>query len=275
MVWHLDCRDRSVGGAVLPARLVYPPGSDRNATLDLLAVQRHVVILVHGFNVNRESGQQQLSAFANALAADRLVTTSWLCYTWPGDAAIGPAIYPFVGNDADDAGLELARFIEWAIPAGTTLSFVSHSLGARVVLEALQALPRETYPIDQVCTMAAAVDDFGVSDPEAYRSAVERVGRFSVLASERDNTLRWGYPVGDLLQSFFFRNDVAGAALGFHGPRPRHDKQVPANVEHVQIPTSVGADHSDYLFTGIPSDLERRALAFASQALKSERPLRY
>jgi hypothetical protein len=277
MIWHLDVRDKNVGGGVLPARLVYPPGSDPNATLDLLAVQSEIVFLIHGFNVDRIGGQKQLNDFALGLTplALGLRPSAFVCITWPGDGKIGPAIYPLVGNDADDAGLELAHFIEWAIPGGAKLSFVTHSMGARVAFECIKSLP-SGYSIGQVCVMAAAVDDFGVSEPSVYRAETESAARVAVLASKRDNTLRWAYPLGDFIQSFlFFWKDVNGSALGYHGPRPTHDKPVPGNVEHVQIPTSAGVDHSDYLFIGAPSQNEQRALAWAKQALLGEGPLKF
>jgi hypothetical protein len=126
--------------------------------------------------------------------------------------------------------------------------------------------------------MAAAVDDFSVSETYVYRKQVEAAKRVAVLASERDNVLRWAYPLGDTIQSFFFFwKDIPGAALGYHGPRASYDEKVPANVEHVQIPTHCGVDHSDYLWNepGKPSELEKRALAFARQAMSGVKPLGY
>jgi hypothetical protein len=274
LLFLLDLRDKNVGGAVLPARLVYPAGSDVNATLDLLAIQTHVVFVLHGFNVDRVGGQKQLKAFADRLNIPG--NPAFVALTWPGDSFAGPASYPLEGNDADDSAHELAKFIEWAIPPGTKFSFTSHSLGARVVMETIKRLPRD-YPIDQVCVMAAAIDDFGVSEPKTYRAEVERATRVAVLASERDNVLRWAYPLGDFLQSFlFFWKDVSGSALGYHGPRPTQDKHsVPENIEHVQIPTSAGVDHADYLFPEEPSPLEERAVAFANAAMRGEKPLAY
>ena len=276
MIWFVDFRGRNSGGPVLPGRVVVPaqPLGDPAATVDALAIRQRVVFLVHGFNVDRAGGQAQLKAFADRLrlAAD----VALVAVTWPGDSWAGPASYPLEGNDADDTAAELAKFIQWVLPRQTELSFVSHSLGARVVFETVKRLPPRAYRVAQLCVMAAAVDDFSVSEPPVYLRQVEAASRVAVLASERDNVLRWAYPLGDLLQSFvFFWKDAGGLALGYHGPRPGRFDPVPANVTHVQIPTNCGVDHSDYLFPGQPSPLELRAVAFANQVLNAQTPLTY
>ena len=229
-------------------------------------------MLVHGFNVSRASGQAQLGAFARALpgAADAAICA----ITWPGDSWAGAAGYSFEGNDADDTAAEIARFIDRVIRPGTPVSFVSHSLGARVVFETIARLPTGRYRIDQVCVMAPAIDDFSVSAPGIYRGEVERATRVAVLASESDRVLKWAYPAGDLLQAFaFFWRDRNGLALGLHGPRPFDNFAVPARVKTEQIPREVGVDHGDYLFAGQPNDKQARAAAFAIQVLAgAERP---
>lgn len=223
-----------------------------------------MVYVVHGFNVDRPSGHESLFAFAQRLAS-RTPDAAYVAVTWPGHSWAGPASYPLEGNDADDSAVELARFIDRVHPAGTELSFVTHSLGARVVLGAVRRLAPGRYPLTEVCTMAAAVDDFSVSIPSAYRAEVERAGRVAVLASERDAVLRLAYPLGDFLQSFlFFWKDVPGLALGYHGPRAAPNRPIPANVRHTQIPRAVGAGHGDYLFSGTPNARQARAAAFAA-----------
>ena len=275
MTWFVDLRERNVGGAVVPGRVVIPaaPLGDPAATLDALSIRRRVVFITHGFNVDRQSGLEQTDAFAKHL--DIPADVARVGVVWPGDSQVGAASYSFEGNKADDSAAALADFIQWALPPDTELSFISHSLGARVVLGTVKRL-RGLFPIPQVCVMAAAVDDFSLSEPPVYRPAAQAAGRVAVLASERDNVLRWAYPAGDLLQAFiFFWKDVAGLALGYHGPRPGRFNTVPANVAHVQIPTAAGVDHGDYLFPGEPSPLEAKAAAFASQVLRGATTLSY
>lgn len=272
MIFFVDFRDRNVGGPVLPGKVVAGAGGDAGATEDALRLATRVIVLVHGFNVSRASGQAQLGAFARSLpgAADAAICA----VTWPGDSWAGAAGYSFEGNDADDSAAAVARFIDRVLRPGTPLSFVSHSLGARVVFETIERLPPGRYPVEQVCVMAPAIDDFSVSAPGIYRDEVERASRVAVLASESDRVLKWAYPAGDLLQAFvFFWKDRTGAALGLHGPRPFEGLGVPARVKTEQIPRELGVDHGDYLFAGEPNDKQARAAAFANQVLAgAERP---
>ena len=274
MIFFVDFRGRDVGGPVLPGKVVFPALADPSATEDALRLAERVIVLVHGFNVDRPSGQAKLHAFAGKLpgATDAAI----VAVTWPGDSWAGAASYPFEGNDADDTAIELARFLDRVIIEGTPLSFASHSLGARVVFGAIERLEAGRYPIGQLCVMAAAVDDFSVSAPADYRPPVEAAERVAVLASQSDSVLKWAYPLGDLLQSFlFFWKDHVGLALGYHGPRPYQRLGVPTDVLHEQIATSLEVSHGDYLFDGEPSAKQARAAAFANAVLAGEAAPRY
>jgi hypothetical protein len=153
------------------------------------------------------------------------------------------------------------------------ISFVTHSLGARVALETMKALA-ETHDFRQVCLMAPAVDDDCLSDPNLYRHAVEAAGRVAVLHSREDEVLRFAYPLGDLLQAFLFWRDSVGLALGYHGPRASdEDDLVPSTVINYGIPDRRGSDHSDYLWA-LPdapqNDEHRSAAAYANAVLANE-----
>ena len=271
MIYHLDLRGRNQGGPVLPGRIVILAGGNAAATEDALRREPRVVFLTHGFNVNRTSGQAQLQAFAASLP--RAASAALVAVTWPGDSWAGPAGYSFEGNDADDSAAELARFIDRVLRAGTELCFVSHSLGARVVMETIKRLDASRWPVTQVCVMAPAIDDTSVSTPRVYRNAVEDSQRVAVLGSEGDRVLRWAYPAGDLLQAFvFFWKDVSGAALGLHGPRPDARWSVPENLLTRVAPRADGVDHGDYLFAGAPNDRQKKAVAFADAVLAGAVP---
>jgi hypothetical protein len=265
MIYYLDFRGRDQGGPVLPGRIVTFNGVS-SGTEEQLRREPRVIFLIHGFNVDRASGQRNLTAFAATLTAS--ATAAIVAVLWPGDSWANALSYPLEGNDADDTASELARYIKRILGAGTVLSFVTHSLGARVALETMKRLSSSQYPVAHSCFMAAAVDDDCVSAKRVYRAQIESAARVAILASQKDKVLRFAYPAGDLLQSFiFFWRDNPGLALGLHGPRASGDLPIPKAVFHTQIDDTHGVDHGDYLFGGVPNPKQAAAGRFADAVI--------
>jgi pimeloyl-ACP methyl ester carboxylesterase len=228
-----------------------------------------VTFLIHGFNVDEQAGRGSLSRLSKDLASEGSAIVFVL---WPGDSPIGPLSYPFTeGYQADDTAVQLARFIEDHISDAIPVNFVAHSLGCRVTLETIQKLhkmaggDRDTYPVNQVCLLAAAADDHSLSRPKKYKAAAERTQRVVVLSSVEDTVLKFLYPAGDLLQAFiFFWRESFGFALGYHGPkaiksrhkvtnratRKKKTHNVATNVSSIKIDKKHEVDHGDYLPPG-------------------------
>lgn len=265
MNYILDFRGADVGGPVVPGRIMrvdgIPLGSD-----DDLRQESKITFLLHGFNVNRQDGRNSLLRLAGRLPSSS--DGAIVAVLWPGDHWVRAISYPFEGNDADDSAAEMARFIDRVLRPETELNFVSHSLGARVVMETVNRLIGDRYSIRQVCLMAAAIDDFSLANPEDYRLAVATADRVAVLASREDLVLKLAYPIGDFLQAFFFfwKDDV-GLALGYHGPKPSNDNSIPEQVYHLQIPDGKKSGHGDYLPSDPPSANQRSAANFADEVL--------
>lgn len=248
MNYLLDFRERDTGGAVVPGVLTrLSDGASGDVAERSLQVEPNITFLLHGFNVSRAEGRTGLDRLSLRLSAAQ--GGGIVAVLWPGDHWTGFVSYPFEGRDADDTADELARFIVLVVHSGTPLSFVTHSLGARVAMEAMISLLEEDYSVTQVCLMAAAIDDYSVSSSEDYRVVVEEAGRVAVLSSKEDEVLKYVYPAADLLQSFiFFWRESFGLALGYHGPRPDEDGgPVPSNVLHEAIPEARNSDHGDYI----------------------------
>jgi hypothetical protein len=138
---------------------------------------REVWFVTHGFNVNRDNGFKSLGAAAQELrglgvdysapAADVLV----IPVLWPGDWIIPVVTYPWELHDARKTGEMFADFLldGWCDIARA--SFISHSLGARVVLETVQrtvsrAGPSARPDFDAAVLMAPAADDTVFDDPQ-------------------------------------------------------------------------------------------------------------
>jgi esterase/lipase superfamily enzyme len=136
----LSVRNANYDGPVVPATLTQPPGS-----LALLQGCASVVFLVHGFNVTATDGAAVLPQFGHpltSLGADAAAVS----VLWPGHARIGPLCYPFETNNADDSAVELSKFIQVNLSHCPRISFVSHSLGARVVMQTIQQLRIMEFP---------------------------------------------------------------------------------------------------------------------------------
>lgn len=244
MIFELNFRDRPVGGAVTSGTLrsldtPLPP----EEALDRLRAATKVAFLVHGFNVNENDGRSGLGLFAARERPD-LPDHALVTVLWPGDHFLRAASYPFEGDDADDTADALASFIMDLLQGTSVYSFVGHSLGCRVVMETVSRLSKAW--VDQVCLMAAAIDDDALADPKAYRNAAsKKANRVAVLSSTEDRVLKLAYPLGDFLQSLiFFWRDDPGWALGLRGPHPA---DFPAGSVVSQIPESRGARHGHYI----------------------------
>ena len=103
---------------------------------------KDVVLVTHGFNVSYVSGLRSLARLEQALHLGPQV--QFLGVLWPGDWVVPAINYPFAINVARHAGTKLGGFCNQWLANARSLSFVSHSLGARVILEAVQALHRRT-----------------------------------------------------------------------------------------------------------------------------------
>jgi len=296
MIYELSFRSNS--GAVIPGQLRAIGSTDYIAPRDMALLNHdEITFLVHGFNVEEQPGRTSLASLASSLHAANGGT--YVFVLWPGDSPIGPLSYPLTeGHQANDTAVELLRIIESHTAPTTKLNFIAHSLGCRVVLETLRNLSSATqgkhdhYPVNQVCLMAAAVDDYCLSMPDAYRAAVEKARRIVVLSSVEDEVLKYIYPLGDLIQSFiFFWKETFGLALGYHGPKNYASVQdtfdedeiqvwpIPGNVQSIAIDAKINVNHGDYLPSDDANSEQRKkqksAEKIAREVISGEDKLQY
>ncbi len=278
MHFFLDFRAADRGGAVAPG-LLSTGTLAGDAAINVLraetgrrqasmgegpVTEMRVIFLIHGFNVPRGRGMDSLWRFANLLG--RLSDLPIVSVLWPGDAAWVPILnYVVEGKDADDTAAYFATFLEDALPSRPPLSFATHSLGARVALEAIKRAD-ERFPIRELCLMASAVDDDCLATE--YKEVVRRAGRVAVLSSVKDFVLRCAYPLGDMGQAFLFpTTDRPGSALGYRGPDPA------AGHTHFPIPDWRKAGHGDYLpayGNPVPNPQQASAARYAEGCLAED-----
>jgi len=244
-MFFLNTRSLPVGGGVVAGAgsiTVIDQTNTVHSVGELAAAigGRDVLLITHGFNVNQMDGLQKLSEWGTLLGIGNAVPIGIL---WPGDSRwIHVVDYPIEGNDAMAAGNLLAVFLNKNFTSALSLSFASHSLGARLVLQTVAGLKR---PVRRLLLMAGAIDNTCLSNE--YANATKDVGTISILASRSDNVLKWAFPAGNFVSGLFSRGaPYIHEAIGREGPST--DVTPPSNVHaDWQIPDGWGFDHSDYL----------------------------
>lgn len=209
------------------------------AQLRAQIVGRHVLIATHGFNVDRAAGIACLSNWEGLLQLGGEAV--FLGLLWPGDSVwLHGLDYPEEPRIADEAGELLAAFLDANFQPAGSISLVSHSLGARVVLQTSSKMHRRAR---RLIVMAGAIDD-DCLDAE-FRTAVANVGQISVLASSEDEVLATAFPLGNFLGGILTEGHPwCRAALGQCGPSRPWPRNFAAPF---QIPDNWNFGHGDYL----------------------------
>ena len=246
MTQFLDCRLSAVGGG-LTASVSLCQGTSIGGYggLSLKALSsaiegRHVLVATHGFNVNRADGIDCLSNWESLLQLPPS-SSAFLGLLWPGDSVWAHGLdYPEEPKIADQTGSLVAQFIDAHFQQSASLSFASHSLGARVVLATISHL---RLPVRRLTIMAGAVDDDCLTTE--FKAAAARVVSISFLVSKKDEVLSVDFPLGNFLAGII----AAGhpwwrAALGHCGPRKPWPENLLAPFE---IPDNWNFQHGNYL----------------------------
>jgi pimeloyl-ACP methyl ester carboxylesterase len=188
-------------------------------------MERDLVVLIHGFNNDRKSAQQiynQLLEHYRSAGVPPHYLRRIVPFFWPAyrDWWIRGASYPQMINDTTLAAGKLADFLTKYFEGNRTtqVTFVAHSLGCMLVLEALLTLlktnPKQGRHIKHACLMAAAVPVSALTKPTGALNGIMRFGlNFSGIASAGDWTLASIFRLGGLLSA----NRVSAPAVGFKG----------------------------------------------------------
>jgi hypothetical protein len=246
MTYFLDFRTRDVGGAVVDPTLYEGDGTVQ--PLNLTRIQsaaipsrfagKNVLFATHGFNVSRTYGANSLGIiehYLNLPAPDVFVAM-----LWPGDSVLPIVDYPFEGGVAEDCGNRLATFCNTSCVTAQSISFFSHSLGARMVLQAITRLDRRAH---SVCLAAAAINrDCLITQ---YASAAQNSDQISLLASHNDYVLKLAFSIGDPFAVLLHDDHTPfQPALGYDGPPT---PAAPPILAPWQIGDAENYGHLDYL----------------------------
>ncbi len=203
------------------------------------AKNRHVAILVHGFNNELpavlDAYWEIVKRLDNAGLAGAQGYGLILGFTWPGFSTA--AGYFAARSTAKRSAPFLRELINRLRPVALTVDVQTHSLGARVALTALRQ-PRQTF-IDNLLLSAPAVDHEILEPQQDFHSSLESCNRCFVFHSKHDGVLKRAYRLGDIA-------DGAGPALGLRGPRSKAATLAHCPNVHVVDCQARVADHGGY-----------------------------
>ncbi len=193
--------------------------------------RRRIVLLVHGYNNDKAQADEGYAALIANMTTDvgALAEDIWRFY-WPGyverltgtlvddpatvssgrgggesNALLSAPTYALQVLKAREVGAALGRYLRGlnhADTVATEVVFVAHSLGCRVVLEALRELLQGRSPhwerqrVPAMCLMAAAVPTFMIEEGSRLAAAAMVPQTAYVLHSRADGVLRFAFPPG-------------------------------------------------------------------------------
>lgn len=245
MTRFLDVRLDPVGGNLATSVAVNEgtnignyQGLDLNQLLQDIRGQ-HVLIGVHGYNVNRADGIAHLSNWEGLLQLP--MPSIFVALLWPGDSIWAHGLdYPEEPKIANETGALVAPFLDTNFLTAASVSFASHSLGARVVLATISNMK---LPVRRAMLMAGAIDD-NCLDAE-FQAAAAKVGKISALASKKDEVLSALFPLGNLIGGIIAEGHPWWhAALGHCGPSNPKTGNFQSPFE---IPSNWDYGHHNYL----------------------------
>jgi hypothetical protein len=250
MTYFIDLRADSGGGnpvadvgdIVIRTDTQPTPSTPLDAGLIQAIQGRDVLLGTHGFHVNRANGIDYLNHWSEWM---RLGDNGFFVGAlWPGDAPCVPFVdYPIEGNEAIKSGQLLADYLAAQFTGANSLSFASHSLGARVVLETIRNLSK-SFKVGTVTMMAGAIDDTCLTNE--YKDAASRIGKISVLYSSCDDVLKWAFTVANPVAGIVTRGDPYWhGAMGRDGPNPPDQ---PSNLwKSPVLPDTWDFGHGSYI----------------------------
>jgi hypothetical protein len=244
MDWFLDLRAWGRGGPVGTLKVSDGTKFYADASGLLNDIRgREVFLMAHGYHVDREDGTQSLTQWKSKLEID--AQPVFIGVLWPGDCVLPIFIdYVWEGSEAEKSGTMLGEFVRDNFGFAASLTFASHSLGARVVLQAIQTLA-DSDRVRNLILLAAAIEDDTLL--YEFNGAAKKVDRISVVYSFEDHVLQLAYPAGNLIGGLIERGDPnVKAALGRFGPSAPWPGKILPNP---RLPSFWKYGHTDYMTT--------------------------
>lgn len=159
------------------------------------------IILVHGFNVRGWSAETRFDEFrGNAKKVSKKMSTNMITISWPGKSFYWSAL-SLAKNSAKVLADYLAT-LETLSGSPCQLVLIGHSLGCRVILEALKRLENDSKFCENkvdIFLMAAAVPVHFVTRNQRLYAAVRMARSRMVFYSWVDWVLAFTFPPGQAI----------------------------------------------------------------------------
>lgn len=201
--------------------------SDKLLVKDLPSNQK-VFVAVHGYKSEYSKTLTAYKTIETALQRQRPDFDAMVGFYWPGSWSYSIG---FVAADAraPHAAPYLTQLVQMLKDKGNTVVLEAHSLGNKVMLEALGKIPAGSL---HEYVMAAPAVDYGVLTGKYAKNIVGHKG--TLMYSRRDDVLKWAYRLVPY--------NWTSPALGYNGPKT----SVPGVDLHMYDMTSYIDSHSAY-----------------------------
>jgi esterase/lipase superfamily enzyme len=237
----------------------------------------HILLLVHGYNNSETDAAESYRAFIEkveiafgsriSMAAPDVVAK----FNWPGDqsTAFGTTVgYPFDITNARDSARVLANYL-LGLPvrgsgASRRVTVVGHSMGCRLILEALGRPRVGSVPgLEIVALMAAASPvDFVKRNGRLFRTG-NPPRRMQKFYSEQDRVLQVAFPLGQwLAYQWQIEDNNYIEAIGRYGHPPEFGDGRQTSNHHGQYwnDQNIAAYLVELIDPATRTDLQQRSL---------------
>ncbi|MCD6589078.1 MAG: alpha/beta hydrolase [Candidatus Fermentibacteraceae bacterium] len=177
------------------------------STLSTLLENKHVILLIHGYNNTFEKICDAYLRITDQLVTNQIPHDQTVGYVWPGGTK--KLSYWPAKKRARQLSKKLGELIADISLSASRVDIIAHSLGCFLTLKALQKIG--SIPVSSIYLMAAAVGNYKLTRGMPFANAVKFAASTFIFKSEDDDVLKYSYPLGEW----------GDYALGSTGPVPR------------------------------------------------------
>lgn len=217
--------------------IVQPDGSLRKEDLPRWEdwTGKKVMVLMHGFNNPKEEVLPVYQEIVRQLnlqmkATQERLYDGVLGYFWPGRDRAWE--YFAARQETTQLAQRVSAWIHRLAKTAQSVDVMAHSMGNRLLFEALRLPAPHPKPIRHLFSLAAAVDDETIGKKQLYAEAIAKCQEAYIFYSKSDEVLQLAYAFAE-----------GDEALGYDGPSDL--SQLPKHVQAVDC-TQIVATHGAY-----------------------------